>query len=268
MELKTSFINENELESEITDLGFARVNYDGLKDNRDKGNGIEVDSKNRVAHFNRGKDHSTAADKLFLKHLIERLRFEGAINCDVDFQQSVLIPLNPIKDSYGGNVFGDDYKDLDWVVRRPDIAILKYGMVIEIDGSVHDRSDAKISRDNSREYEYAQLGLDVLRIDREQVFNARARKLVLDEVVGRIAALEGKPELLEKSRQNRRQKMCRVLKEYCLGGARKRSAKFYRGNTLNKKIVLPHVPSEVGYGRKDGLTFKIRGKRSPSSKQL
>jgi hypothetical protein len=61
----------------------------------------------------------------------------------------------------------------DLCVARPDFLELSTGLVIEVDGGIHN-SESKMKRDNASEINiYAPLGLTVLRISNEQIFNLR-----------------------------------------------------------------------------------------------
>ena len=83
----------------------------------------------------------------------------------------------------GGLKFRRQHPLLKFVV---DFYCHEKKLVVEVDGSVHDESDAK-ERDENRTYEIEQAGLTVIRFRNKEIF--QDLRLVLDRIVNIAASL-------------------------------------------------------------------------------
>ena len=174
----------------------------------------EYDAKLKVIRRDIGQIR-TGAERVFLETLLHSLRVKG-FTLDVGCQECVPIPLNRYCKLSVANqleVTIQRYPDARYSMRRPDILLLKYGLVIEIDGDVHDKKNSCIRRDITREAEYAVLECQCLVINNRQIFDPEERRRVIHEIMEFIE-VEQKQADFEKRYANRRAKISRARRAY------------------------------------------------------
>lgn len=106
-----------------------------------------------------------------------------------------------------------------YVLRAPDIAFIRAGLVIEIDGSSHDDYDPRVARDTSREHDWDGLGFDCLRIPSNDVYNPARLTKILSDVLELIRNAESAADSLTAyhRRRKRIQRAARAYEKQCPG---------------------------------------------------
>jgi very-short-patch-repair endonuclease len=149
----------------------------------------------------------------FLFNKLSAANFSGQIAT----QEFLVIPLSRVKQvpktSNQLQALSGRFKNIKHTIRRPDFFCEKYGFAIEVDGSVHDNLDSCIHRDNTREAEYALLGIQLFVIQNYQISDDLARNRVLNEIIRFISTEEANPGF-RKQYQTRRTAIHRAKKSY------------------------------------------------------
>lgn len=127
----------------------------------------------------------TSAERRVLETLVRALKFAG-ISCDIGSQEFVAVPMNLRNSSEAvKKQLANVKKRFRWskaVIRRPDISIQKHGVIIEIDGDVHDFCKKAIDSDLTRDAEYESLGCKLFAIRNEQVWDSEQLGRIIEQI--------------------------------------------------------------------------------------
>jgi hypothetical protein len=111
-----------------------------IKDGRDgegKTSPIQINVRN--PEFDHSKyERTTPSQERFNTALLQRLKSGGNYTGEILFNAKFAVPTNACRGAR-------------YCIRAPDVAFLKHGLIVEIDGSAHDGNDKRCRRDNSRE---------------------------------------------------------------------------------------------------------------------
>lgn len=190
---------------------------------------------------------STPTEEHFTKLLIRRLQ-ASAFNGEVGAQEIIPIKLNAKLRSELIKVH-PTYKDKDFVLRRPDLIIYNVGLIIELDGKVHDNFDHRIQRDNAREYEYRSLGFELYRVGTDQLKNI---DVLLNDICLFIHAAQSNPDYLKKY-QKRRTAVSRARASF------KATGSSFDIGSFRKKSEIVNVPDITVPGQRQfgGIRWSI-----------
>ena len=170
------------------------------------------DPDSRTLHYARNQ-RPTQAETEFRDGLIRNLRAND-VAVDIGYQEKLVIPLKCRASKTGAigrqlSRLLRRYKNADHCIRCPDFLLLKYGLIIEIDGSVHDSSQRRWNRDKTREAEYALLHLRCHVVYNHQLYDDRTRTQVFKEILAYIRSEESTPGFKQRW-QNRRTAVSRA----------------------------------------------------------
>lgn len=158
----------------------------------------------------------TPTEQEFLKVLVETLKQHG-FALELSVQESLIIPLRRARasDEIKRQLTGvlRRYSSAKYCVRRPDIYSEKYGLVIEIDGNAHDFNGHCARRDQTREAEYATLGLSCYIIRHDDFYNSQSKQKILLEIVQLFKQEEARPTFIQ-AYQRRRKAISRARKQF------------------------------------------------------
>lgn len=203
------------------------------------------------------KQTPTKSEEAFLSSLLEHLRanrFSGAVS----IQEFLICPLQKrgvdVAVTKQLKEIERRFQSAKFTIRRPDLLCIKYGFVVEVDGGVHDGSDSRVRRDNTRDAEYALLGLQVFVIANRQVYNPAAKNLVINEILTFIEQEAARPDFKQRY-QRRRTAISRARKEYVAANSSLDIGTFER-----KPSDRVEFPSGIGARQWGGYRFEMKPK--------
>lgn len=132
----------------------------------------------------------TASENKF-KSLLTNFLEEHKIN--VSFEQNKIIHINTsdLNELVDGlltlhtdirNEIKKTYRGYHYIQKKPDFIFEDYGLIIEIDGKIHDNYSNKIKKDVHRDYIYKAADYDVYRIDNKDIYNVKARSRIFKDL--------------------------------------------------------------------------------------
>ncbi len=202
---------------------------------------------------------SNIAEFVFLKALHERL-LRLPFSITFYFQSYYWIPLTLAENHSNGAIKAQLLAAPNWKklhensIRRPDFAIPQYGIVIEVDGSIHENFDCKINKDVTREAEYALLDLNLFRISNDDVFNFNKLNYFLTGLINYIVQVHHQSDFKQKA-SARRQKLKRARDQFKNQASQIDLAKF--DNKWAKEQPFPYIKTKAQPSN-GGWKFEIK----------
>ncbi len=198
---------------------------------------------------------STGAERIFMESLFAHLKAQN-YSGEISVQEVLVIPLKKrgATQALQKQLMEIDqrYANATFSLRRPDFLSVKYGFVIEVDGSAHDSCDPRIRRDRTREAEYSLLGLQCFRIGNNQVYDADSRRNVIEDVLAFIVQEQAKANFTQAYQRRRtaisraRSKLLKAHPNIDVGTFERRPAK-----SLN-------LPNGVGTRQRGGIRYNLQ----------
>lgn len=175
----------------------------------------EVVGSSESAAVDQQADQSqTEAEKYFAPFLLNALA-QAKLKGYLSVQELLAVPLksNNAEEAVSKQLeqMRRRFASSRYSLRRADFALIKYGVVIEIDGSAHDSNQGCLDRDVTRDAEYASLGFVVLVIPNDEVYDSGARGKALIRVVDLARLEQNRPDFRQRW-QKRRQAISRARK--------------------------------------------------------
>ncbi len=185
-----------------------------------------------------------------------------SLNFELSHQEYILVTksalVKVLKKHHKLNVFKDALQNMKdkFRIYRPDFIIHKYGIIIEIDGSSHDK-ELKIKKDELREYAYEALGYYYLSVNLSSMYSYFLRK-ILNGLRNYFYSIDGVKQFIKKH-SARRKKQSKLRKQFKLN-----SAKAYLIGTYSRKDIrqqkYPALPNETAI-QWGGYRIRVKGKK-------
>lgn len=146
-------------------------------------NEADLYDKNSKSINNAFDQRVTAAEVSFREQLFKMLRaagFTGIVGC----QHYIVTPAKR-KLKIPKRINSKKYKEVDveYAVLRPDIIFHQHGLVIEIDGNIHDRNEACSRRDAFRVSDYHKLGFTLWVIPNEDAMDYGTKIRLIKKII-------------------------------------------------------------------------------------
>lgn len=195
-----------------------------------------------------GVEHETitASERRFHEALIEMLIQKKYVG-DVLVNWLMAIPLGSLRKTYQ-EVFKHlkSHNKQKFSLRRGDVFLPRVGLLIEIDGEVHDSYVTKIARDSLLDDEMAKLGIRVHRIANRDVWNSSELSRHL-KIVEQLIDEEIRSADFKRNEKFRRNKVSRILNQYRREGAAKFDRAYTRDGLLPSHPNLKCIVENGGY---------------------
>ena len=188
----------------------------------------------------RRRQTQTAAERALIESLLPNLILRG-VSGEVSIQELLIVPLsrhkllNEASQAQLKSLLRK-HNSANFSLRQPDIYIERYGIVVEIDGIVHDLSDHRIRRDSTRDAEYALLGLHCLVVSNRQVYDPDMRGQLIRDILTFIEQEKARPDFIQRY-QRRRTAISRARSAYRKTGPSINAGAFNRGNVPLQPVL-------------------------------
>jgi hypothetical protein len=156
----------------------------------------------------------------------------------------------------------NDLTHSEFIIRRPDFLLIKYGIVIEVDGPVHHNSAHKNTSDVLRDYIYDSLKLKAFRIPNDQVHSNKGRSLLISDVIKYIKTVDQSGNR-EKAYSSLKKQLSLARKAYSKAPIAQTNGELAIGTYCRsnpKRAFYPALPNVPTYVQNGGYRIVLKSK--------